>query len=448
MRIFFYLLVFIVGHASAQQAGGRIQNEGRSESENGLLVVHGASFRLRAAVTQDGEELMETLGKLTGELKGGDNPIVVELFPPVRGKKSMVRPEFFIIPQSQGGGYRLQINVRLGRGNSFVQKDLRREMLKMLVIERSLRGQEVLEAGAELEVQPWLLDGLEEALLWQENRGDRRVYLSLAQSGGWMEVEKLVEVNETESFDALGRELFRASAGALLMALLDQADGKKAMISYLSEAALHQGEELSLIRRHFPEVNLGRKGLEKWWSLAVVKMAEKPLSESMTIPETEVRLEQILRLHFKSEDGSPELKPLDAWIEMATLPIAQRVEVVRPTVDLLTALSYRCFPSYRELIAGYLRVLSDMAKGEPEKIDETLINLAAFRKGELDRHEQTVDLLDWYHLSTVKEDSGQFSDYLEIKKRLKEAELDQNDPVSQYVDRMQRLFERDPGGQK
>ncbi len=427
--------LLLAGLLSAQQ-----RNESRTGSLSSPFVVHGGTFALRAAVIQEGDAMNASLNKLTGEVKAeGKNAIVIELLPAVRGKSSRIRPEFYAIPKEQGGGYRLQVNVRLARGGGYVRKDLHRMMLEMLIIERSLRGREQV---AEVEVKPWLVAGLEEAILWQENRGDRRVYISLAKSGGWLEVSKLVERSEIQSIDALGYELFRASAGALIMALLDQAEGNQAMGRYLAEAAIYEGEPLALIRRHFPEVNLGRKGLEKWWSLAIVKMAEKPLSDSMTIPETDKRLNQILRLHLYDDQGRPVPQPLDLWEQLATLSKEDRLNAVRPTVDLLTSLSYRSFPTYREVIVGYLKVLGDMVNGLPDEIEESLVNLKAFRDGELSRYQKVIDLLDWYHLSTVKEESGEFEDYLKIIDKLKEQKIHKNDHVTRYVDQIQGVFER------
>jgi len=227
------------------------------------------------------------------------------------------------------------------------------------------------------------------------------------------------------------------------MALLDQQAGKAAMLEFLREVALYEGEPLTLVRNHFPEVNLGRNGLEKWWSLSVVKMAEKTLTESMTIRETEERLDKILRLHFRDEKGKVTLQSLDHWIEMADLPLEDRVKVVRPAADLLTSLSYRCFPTYRDVVGGYLSVLSDMAAGNPDQIDEVLENLGDFRRGELNRMSKLLDLMDWYHLTTARQESGEFEEYLNLTKKLRETEVPKNDPVTDYVDKMQRYFSRE-----
>ena len=69
----------------------------------------------------------------------------------------------------------MQIYLRLGRGNSFEQKKFERVILQMLVMERSLRLLPEGESAERVEVRPWLLDGLAEAIQWKNGKGDRRM---------------------------------------------------------------------------------------------------------------------------------------------------------------------------------------------------------------------------------------------------------------------------------
>jgi hypothetical protein len=72
------------------------------------------------------------------------------------------------------------------------------------------------ESVERVQVRPWLLDGLAEAIQWKNGKGDRRMYSSLMESGGWIEVEDLVDRAAIAGLDVLSRELFRASSGALV----------------------------------------------------------------------------------------------------------------------------------------------------------------------------------------------------------------------------------------
>jgi len=435
MKVLFALLVLL-----PVMAVGQLE---RSSTQLDRLVVYGADSKLRGVIVQDAEAMVRSLDKLAGELTGPPFPVTLELQPAAKGKPSAIVKKNFFKVEDVKTRFLLEVKMRLGQGNSFDQQALDRVLLEMFLIERSLRALPADETAARVEIRPWLLDGIGEALLWKKGKGDRRIYASLVESGGWMAVEKLVEEERTSQMDVLSRELFRASSGALVMALLAQPQGKDSMERYLSKVATFEGEHLTLLRTHFPQVNLGREGLERWWMLQVAAMSEAPLTEAMTIPETEIALEKALKLYFKSATGRSVEKQLDAWEEILKLESEEeRVAVVRPAADLLTYLSYRCFPTYRPVLVGYLRALGEIAKGEPENIDEIFENLRVYREAESQRFERVIDLLDYYHISTEQNESGEFEDYLRFKRNVQSSSEKKKDPFNRYLDDVQRIYDR------
>ena len=394
---------------------------------------------MRVAMIQDADDLIADLDRLVGEVPGKPYPIYLELFPFEKGKLSQISVEFLKL--EGGAPYRLQIYLRLGRGNSFEQKKFERVILQMLVMERSLRLLPEGESAERVEVRPWLLDGLAEAIQWKNGKGDRRMYSSLMESGGWIEVEDLVDRAAIAGLDVLSRELFRASSGALVMALLAQNQGAKSLAEFLGKVAVFEGEQMILLRTHFPQANLGAKGLERWWMLQVAALSEKKLSEAMTIPETDERLSGILELHLQNENDEAFWVNLESWRQVAGLESKEgRIESIRPANDLLAHLSFRCFPTFRPVIAGYLKILSDMADGKTDEVQEMIENLKEFRTAEVERHRKLVDLMDWYHLSSVQKESGEFEDYLKMQRNLRKGNEFGKDPLHQYLDKVQKVF--------
>ncbi len=412
-----------------------------TSSVDGRLTVYGGESALRVAMVQDAEILIKELDKLVGVLEGKPFPIVLQLYPAQEGKSFQIAREFL---KTEGAErkYRLQIDLRLGRGNSLNQERLDRALLEMLLIERTLRALPEGKTAERVEIRPWLLDGMSEALQWSLGKGDRRMYSSLVDSGGWVEVEALTDRTRVGDLDILSRELFRASSGALVMALLAQTQGKESMKNFLGEVAVFEGEPLTLVRSHFPQVNLGASGLERWWMLQVVAMSEKKLTEAMTVPETEEQLVRILELHLQDLGGRVYRVGVDSWRQVAVLEKEEeRLEAVRPASDLLAHLSFRCFPTYRPVIGGYLQFFSDLVSGEVEEADVVLNNLQTFREAELRRYDQLIDLMDWYHLSSVSKESGEFEDFLRLKGNLRKGEEMARDPVQKYLDEVQQLFD-------
>ncbi|MGC6456869.1 MAG: hypothetical protein ACON4R_00730 [Akkermansiaceae bacterium] len=432
-------LVWSIIFALSLWAGGQ---DDTTSTVAGRVTMTGGTPPLRVAMVQDAGSLIKEFDTLVGELAGKALPIYVQLYPAVDGKPSVMKRSFFVSSQGESK-YRLQIDLRLGPGNSFDRGEFDRRLLEMILMERTLRSLPVEETAEKVEIRPWLVAGLLEAMAWRNGRGDRRMYSSLMESGGWVEVEKLVDrINLTE-LDVLSRELFRASSGALVMALLSQTQGTENMRKFLARVAVFEGEQLTLLRTHFPQVNLGPEGLERWWMLQVAAMSEKKLTEVMTIPETDRRVGKILQLHLKDVRGRPMQVGLDSWRMVAELETKEeRLEAVRYTVDLLAHLSFRCFPTYRPVIGDYLEIMSDLVKGKTNNIDERIAGIESYRKIEMERHAKVVDLMDWFHLVSVREESGAFDNYLRVRESLRNGGENRNDPMNRYLDKVQTAFEK------
>ena len=415
--------------------------ENETSTTEGRVTFTGGSPGLRRAMVQDAGDLVKGLDLLAGKLTGKPFPIYVQLYPAVAGKPSAMTRSFYVSKQGESK-YRLQINLRVGPGNAFDRKEFDRLLLELVVMERTLRALPEEKTPEKVEVRPWLVEGLLEAMAWEQGRGDRRMYSSLMESGGWVEVDKLVDRVGLAETDVLSRELFRASSGALVMALLSQSQGKLSMKEFLGKVAVFEGEQLTLLRTHFPQANFGPKGLERWWMLQVAAMSEKKVTEAMTIPETEERLRKVLELYLKDEKGGPMRVGLDSWRMVAGLETREaRIEAARPAADLLAHLSFRCFPTYRRVIGGYVQLLSDLAEEKTEKFEERMANLETYRAAEMRRHAQLIDLMDWYHLANVREESGEFEDYLRVRENLRKSESGRSDPMNRYLDKVEKVFE-------
>ncbi len=423
--------------------GGVISASGQTSTAtvDGRVTVYDGTSEIRRAIVRDAGAIVKDLDKLVGELQKKPFPIVVELKKPNETGRSRIARNFYV-SEVGGSKYRLQIDLILGKGNSFDQAELERVILEMLLMERSLRAYPADQTAARVEVRPWLTDGVAEAIRWMKGKGERRVYSFLMESGGWIEVEKLVDRETTDGMDQLSREFFRASSGALVMALLAQPQGLVSIGNFLGEVATFEGEQLTLLRTHFPQVNLGPKGLERWWMLQVAAMSEATLTERMTIPETEEALKSALKLHFKSESGKTKTESLDSWPKVSELEtLEERIAAVRPASDALVYLSFRGFSTYQPVIAGYLKTLADIAGQKTDDTENALANLQSFRDAETQRYTVMIDLMDWYHISTETEYSNQFEDYLKMKKGLEGSEK-LNDPFNQYLDQVQKLYSK------
>jgi hypothetical protein len=338
--------------------------------------------------------------------------------------------------------FALGIRIRMDRGIDHELLD--RAALTVLLYERSLRTAKPGELKDALVIRPWLVEGLTEAAKWREGKADRRIYEGVFRRGGGFSMDELFELPERNfgQLDSASRLAFRALSGALVMALLEQPQGRGAFRAFAGDAARFSGEMPVLLRKHFPDLNLSERSLAKWWALTLAKLVQPQLSEVLPIRETEQSLEEALQFHSRDTDGNAVNRGVADWETVADLKPFERQEAVRPVEDGLTRLSYRCFPSYRPLVKEYQQILRDIAGGGRDGIGERLAELAEQRKTMVDRAVMARDYMDFFEISRARNLSGEFEDYLKLKKELElRPRPKRRDGITDCLDTMQKAYE-------
>ncbi|QJE98291.1 hypothetical protein [Luteolibacter luteus] len=344
-----------------------------------------------------------------------------------------------------GHSFNLRIRIHLARGID--NELLQRMALTVLLYERALRDSkpgEFVEGKESLVVRPWLVEGLMEAQKWRSNTADRRLYEGVFKQGGGFTMDELFEISERNlaQLDSTSVLSFRALSGALVMALLEQPHGKGAFRSFCGEAARFSGEMPVLLRKHFPELNLSEKSLAKWWALTLAKLVQPKLTESLSIRETETMLNESLIFHTRDADGNAVNRGMDAWQAILELEEGERLEALKPANEGLVRLSYRCFPSYRPLLNEYQQILRDISQGKDKDIGKRVAELNEQRKVRLDRALRARDFMDFTEISQARELSGQFDDYMRLKKDLElRPRATRHDRVTDTLDRMEKTYD-------
>lgn len=345
--------------------------------------------------------------------------------------------------QVSEAGYEIVMDVHLSRGVE--QERFKQAVTAALIYERSLRNQPLNETDIPYHVAPWLVEGLREAMAWRLNQSDRRLYEAIFKTGGLFKTDELFSLSDSrfEDMDGAMRAAFRVSSGAMVMALLQQPQGRAGFRAFLDEAASFQGEMPSLMRKHFPELNLSETSLAKWWALQLANIGGQNLAtDVMTIVRTEEALKDALRINFKTEEGILRQEEISSWQEVADLPEGDRVNSVRLAQDSLVRLSYRCFPSYRPIIAEYQLVLAAIARDKTKDVPAQLVALEERRTIMLAKAEMARDYMNWFEITRATDISGEFEDYMRLQDRLKSNPHHRRDHISEYLDRMDEIFGR------
>jgi len=416
-----------------------------------LIFSRSEQFRVRGGNPYDrgaaallAEETKDELLKITGEkdqwrVPENKVPINITLF----GKQGDPLPPRTVAMDLLFGeaGYDLRINIHLSRGLD--RAPFQSAVTAALIYERALRGRPAVASDTPMVVPPWLVEGLHEATAWRQKTSDRRLYEALFKRGGLFKLDDLFAVTQRgyETMDGASRAAFRISAGALVMALLEQPDGIEGFRSWLNEVAAFDGETPVLLRKHFPDLNLSESSFEKWWILQLAHKGAAKLTDVLSIAETETQLTEALQLNYRDAEGLMQRAEPTEWATLANADEAERLAAVLAAEDALVRLSYRCFPSYRSVLLDYQLVLKSLNKGQLD--NAKIAELAATRSTMISKAVRARDFMDWFEITRARETSGAFDDYLRLKERLKSNPHSRNDDLSRYLDRMDKVFHRE-----
>ncbi len=419
----------------------KLEGQDRVISRSKQFRISGGEPADRGTVAVLAEEAKDELLRLTEEKDEWKVPITITL----HGKSGDPMPPRTVAMNILVSevGYDLRLDVHLSRG--IEHERFKSATTSALIYERALRDRPAKESETPFLVPPWLVDGLREATAWRLNQSDRRLYEALFKTGGLFKIDEIFSLDERgfEEMDAAMRAAFRVSSGALVMALLQQPQGKQGFRSFLTDVAAYEGEMPALLRKHFPELNLSETSLSKWWALQFANIGGQNLAtDILTVSQTESALNEALRLNFRTGEGIIRQKELTAWPDLSALPEPERAGSVRLAQDALIRLSYRCFPSYRPILSEYQIVLSAIAKNKTKDLATRLTDLAERRATMSAKAQRARDYLDWFEITRARETSGVFDDYMRLKDHLKANPHHRDDELSKYLDRMDAVFSR------
>jgi hypothetical protein len=407
-------------------------------SRSQQFKISGSDPATRAIAANLAEETKDELLRLLEEKDEWKVPVIIEL----RGKIGDPVPLRNTVWQVSFNevGYEVEIFANLSRG---LQKEsYQRAIIAGYVLARSLKDAPKSDTQVPYTAAPWLVEGISEAISWRLGQSDRRMYDALFRHGGLFEMKQLFELDEAGylALDAASKAAFRVSAGAMVMALSEQPDGKAGLRSFSKVVSSYSGEVPTLLRQHFPELNLSQSSLIKWWALQLANKGVAPLAEAIGVVNTDQELERALKIRYRTVEGSLIEVPIREWDRIPELSKTERVEAVRLTEEELVRLSFRCFPSFRPFLSEYQIILTKWVAGETKGLTESLTKLSETRSTMVAKSERARDYLDWFEITRARETSGVFDDYLTLKSRLKLQSIPRKDSISKYLDRLDPLF--------
>ncbi len=338
----------------------------------------------------------------------------------------------------------LQIRIFAGGGIDLPKMDA--AIVTMLLYEYALRGIKPNALPDFLELPPWLVTGVQQAMLWRAGQVDRRLYRNLFNKTDMMAPEELLGIPNPRTLDAGSLQMYEVSCGVLIMGLLHQNDGQERLRNLLGEALTIEGEPREMIAAHFHELSVDKTTFSKWWALELAALAMPGSAEMHTPLETEKLLaEALLLTGMEQESRLPFSVSLDKLEEVVKLPDWSRQ--LRSCMSRLVELNLRAFPGYRSIITEYCRAIAELSRGTPvAEVEKILAPLRELRSAYQEASIRGRDFLDWFEITRLGESQpANFDSYVEAMHILRNDSPGPDTPMSRYLDDIELLHSLSPG---
>jgi hypothetical protein len=426
------LLPFFVAGALSTTAAPVALTE-QSTSTSRQFIVYGTDLPLRGAICDFAEQTKRELLGLLGQRDSWTTAIVINAQYPKANLPEL--PQLSVHVGQTGFGLKLQLDFV---ANAEMRRpELRRELLRVLLLEIMYRRQGNIPAGTPYSSPPgWMLDGIP-AVQSDLSRDQFGNLLALATaSRNIVPLEKFL-AQRPELLDAAGRTLYRAYSFALVDLLSRAPDGPSRLTRFITDLPHASNDSLADLRNHFPGL---LESMDQTWEKQIARLAARQPYQLMGSAETERLLTQKLRVKF-SDTGSERIYELEDYPDFVKARSAKNV-MAGVTQDLRT-LATRANPSYASLIAEYAEITARLSAGKTAGTARRLERLRKTRQAVSAQMRQIDDYLNWFEATSLPRPSGQFADYMQAAERANRREQTKRDPISVYLNVLETQFENE-----
>jgi len=405
----------------------------QSISSSRQFIVYGTDLTVRGAICDLAERTKSELLALVNQRD--DWKIAIVINAQYRQANLPEIPRLSVALGQTGSGLKLQLDLIVNAGLS--QPEIRRELLRALLLELMYRGQADLKAGDVYTSPPdWLLDGIPaEQTDLPRDRLARVLALPVAAKN-ILPLEKFL-AERPELLDAAGRTLYRAYSRALVDLIRHTPDGSRSLARFIADLPLSSNDPMAELRSHFPGLFEDARA-EKNWEKQVARLATEQPYQLLGIAETERLLAE--NLQFKtSERGLEKSYKLEEFALFLKSRSAKNV--LNALANELRTLATRANPIYAPIIAEYADIAARLRRGKTARVAERLQRLRAARETVAAQMRQIDDYLNWFEATGLGRPSGEFADYMRAAERAAHRERTKRDPISLYLDVLETEFE-------
>lgn len=403
----------------------------QSISTSRQFIVYGTDLAMRGAICDFAERTKRELLTLLDQTDDWKIAIVINAQYPQTNLPEF--PQLNVDVGQTGFGLRLQLDLVVKPQPS--RPEIRREVLRALLIEMMYRTQPDLPAGAVYTSPPdWLLDGIPSG---QSDLSRDRVATLLAlpvTANNIIGLETFL-MQRAELLDAAGRTLYRAYSFALVDLLCHAPDGRRRLARYIADLPAASNDPMAVLQNHFPGL---LETADKVWAKQIARLSTAQPYQLLGSAETQRLLKEKLRLKV-SERGVERNYDLEEFAAFAKSASAKNA------LGLLThdlaELAPRANPLYAPIVAEYAEIAARLARGKTGGIVRRLERLRSVRDNVTAQMRHIDDYLNWFEATGLARPSGEFADYMRAAERAAQPNPTKHDPISVYLDALETQFE-------
>lgn len=442
MRALLWLAVLAVAGSASVRA---IDLRQRSESGNKQFVIYSDDVRLRQRVASFAEEVKTDVLQTLGVPDQWKAPVVVILAraatldrgePPVRLRVAETQP-----------GFKIEIQVKIGEDPTEV--NLRRVLLRALLLEYSYRRTGIVGGQSIVEPPWWIVEGLFEMARRRDQGADGAIFQRLIETNRLPPIETFL-MQKPEELGPTAMAVDRSLAMCLLELLVKQPDGRGNLQRLLRDWPQCNGDPSALLARNFPDIG-GGPVLQKWWTLNLARFSAADRYQGLTVEETDKALAALLQFEIpvgkeakgaeegkEKKEGEKKTFSIGEFPEYLKLPASKQVLTNR-NVEIL-ALSTRANALFRTVVAEYMEVFSLLGRGKTRGVKDRITKAEGQRQSALRRISAITDYLNWFEATQMESRSSVFDDYLKTANEISQQERKQKGLIGRYLDEVEAEF--------
>ena len=226
-------------------------------------------------------------------------PIVVNAQPPQSNLPEL--PAAALNLSQTGFGLKLQLDLTIGP--DLDAPAIERELLRAILVEMMYRRQPNLPAGVAYVRPPeWLVDGI---LAWGSQLGPAEFGAPLKNPVTLHKIMSLEHFlrQRPDALDSPSREIYRSYSYALVSLLRNANE----LAKFIADSPQMSVPTISDLVAHFKILGGSEGNAERVWKASVAQLATANGYESLTVSETERRLETLLHFQFPKSKAAREV---------------------------------------------------------------------------------------------------------------------------------------------